>query len=125
MPRFVVLEHSTPPGNSRPLHWDFMLESGDVLRTWALAAEPSTGPVVPAELLPDHRMAYLDYEGPVSGGRGTVRRWDAGSYEVVAETDDSLVLALSGQRLSGTARLSLIDDGDRPWQFEYSADPAP
>lgn len=24
--------------------------------------------------MPDHRSVYLDYEGPVSGGRGTVRR---------------------------------------------------
>jgi len=28
--------------------------------------------------LPDHRRDYLDYEGPISGGRGVVRRVETG-----------------------------------------------
>ena len=122
MPRYVVLRHETPPGYSRPTHWDFLLESGDVLRTWALAEEPTGGRVIAAESLADHRLAYLDVEGLVSGGRGTVTRWDAGTYELVSETDELLVLTLSGERLSGTVRLSLIGGGDQRWQFEYSAE---
>jgi hypothetical protein len=122
MPRYVVLEHKTPPSYLRPTHWDFMLESGDALRTWALAEEPCVGRAIAAELLADHRTAYLDYEGPVSGDRGSVTRWDAGTYELVSETDDILIFSLSGERLSGTARLSLIDDGGQRWEFEYSAD---
>lgn len=121
MPRYVVLQHETPQGYSRPTHWDFLFESGDVLRTWTLAEEPSVGRAIVAELLADHRTAYLNYEGPVSGNRGTVRRWDAGTYELVSETDDVLILTLSGERLSGTVRLSAIAVGDRRWQFEYSA----
>ena len=35
-----------------------------------------------AEVLPDHRLAYLDYEGPISGDRGSVTRWDRGTYDV-------------------------------------------
>jgi hypothetical protein len=69
MPRFVILEHDHPE-----LHWDFMLEAGAVLRTWRLAAPPALGQVVAAAASFDHRLLYLDYEGPVSGGRGTVRR---------------------------------------------------
>ena len=33
MPRFVLLEHRW-----NGVHWDFMLEAGDVLRTWAIDA---------------------------------------------------------------------------------------
>ena len=33
MPRFVVLEHTW-----NGVHWDFMLEAGEVLRTWAIDA---------------------------------------------------------------------------------------
>lgn len=29
----------------------------------------------------EHRRLYLDYEGPISGDRGSVRRVDAGTYE--------------------------------------------
>ncbi|HEV2971076.1 MAG TPA: DNA polymerase ligase N-terminal domain-containing protein [Pirellulales bacterium] len=68
------------------VHWDLMLESGAALRTWALAAEPASDILIAAEQLPDHRLAYLDYEGPISGDRGTVIRWDAGHFELLSET---------------------------------------
>ena len=35
---------------------------------------------VDAEASFDHRLVYLDYEGPVSGDRGRVRRVDAGTF---------------------------------------------
>ena len=80
MPRFVILEHDWPTR-----HWDFFLESGPVLRAWRLLAEPAPGRVVPSEPNAEHRRLYLDYEGPVSGGRGNVVRWDAGTFEWIAE----------------------------------------
>ena len=39
-----------------------------------------------ATRLPDHRLAYLEYEGPVSGNRGVVRRIDSGKYEIDGNT---------------------------------------
>ena len=66
MPRFVVLRHDGPQG----LHWDFMLEMGQGLATWALNREPDAAGPIPAEALPEHRLAYLDYEGSLSGDRG-------------------------------------------------------
>jgi hypothetical protein len=106
MPRFVILEHDHPA-----LHWDLMLEDGDVLRTWRLAAPPRPGENVPAGRIADHRKAYLDYEGPVSGGRGTVSRWDAGTYTVVGEGDGWLSVNLEGARVRGPARLSTSGPG--------------
>jgi hypothetical protein len=76
MPRFVLLEHDHP----RP-HWDLMLEAGSVLWTWRLPQVPSPPCTLPVERLPDHRLLYLDYEGPVSGARGTVRRVLSGTFE--------------------------------------------
>ena len=86
MPRFVLLRHDCPPDYERPSHWDLMLESDGVLRTWRLAALPQTPPdSMEAEELADHRLAYLEYEGPVGGERGTVSRVDAGTFETLAE----------------------------------------
>jgi len=104
MPRFVTLTHDHPF-----LHWDFMLEQADSLRTWRLHEQPDApGPIV-AEPLPDHRLEYLDYEGPVSGDRGTVCRWDAGDYILVDEPSNAssgrIVIRLAGGRLRGTAVL--------------------
>src|SRR4051812_22116435 len=101
MPRYVVLHHELPPG-PRPSHWDLMLEHGSALRTWAIEGElaPSQE-ALQAQALPDHRIEYLTYEGPVSGGRGAVTRWDAGSYELELDTPQELRLSLAGQRLQG------------------------
>jgi hypothetical protein len=97
MPRFVVLTHDHPT-----LHWDLMLEAGPILRTWRLAQPPDVDGPIDAEVLPDHRLLYLDYEGPVSDGRGSVARWDRGEYELVAGTTDDRVLAeFNGEKLRG------------------------
>jgi len=100
MPRYVILEHDHPV-----LHWDLMLETGGALRTWRLALPPSAGDIIAAKPLGEHRLAYLDYEGPVSGNRGTVTQWDRGDFEVVEQTDERLVVRLRGRRLRGTATL--------------------
>ena len=100
MPRFVILEHDHPE-----LHWDFMLEVGGVLRTWRLTAPPRPGSAIPATVSFDHRLFYLDYEGPVSGNRGHVVAWDRGTF--VGEVGDGaeVEVRLQGQRVNGTARL--------------------
>ncbi len=101
MPRFVILEHDHPT-----LHWDFMLESGDHLQTWRLSAIPKPGLVIPAEASFNHRLLYLDYEGPISGGRGTVRRWDHGTFAWIDQDEACLKISLQGQRLRGIASLT-------------------
>jgi hypothetical protein len=106
MPRFVILEHDHPS-----LHWDFMLEAGEVLRTWRLAEPPQPGREVPAEPSFDHRLFYLDYEGPVSGGRGLVSRWDAGTFAWEMEQNDRVVVSLQGLRLEGQIVLTRLADG--------------
>ncbi len=106
MPRFVVLFHETPPGSERPAHWDLMLESAGTLLTWALAAAPQPGKKISAEALPDHRLSYLDYEGPVSRDRGQVSRWDAGHYTLQQESDGELIFQLSGDKLQCVATLT-------------------
>ncbi|MCA9075725.1 MAG: hypothetical protein KDA93_11875 [Planctomycetaceae bacterium] len=109
--RFVILTHDHPF-----LHWDFMLESGDVLRTWRLEREPQSGVDFRATELPDHRRMYLDYEGPVSGDRGTVRRWDAGTYSISGESSNELTIDIAGEHTCGTITLRKTDVADE-WTF--------
>jgi hypothetical protein len=92
MPRYVILTHDHPFP-----HWDFMLEREDSLATWRLLDEPAAGRTCRAEALPDHRLHYLDYEGPVSGGRGAVARWDVGTYDYPDPTETSAI-RLEGRR---------------------------
>ncbi len=78
--RFVVLHHQFPAGHARVEHWDLMLESEGKLKTWSLAELPRAGLVTSAIELSDHRIEYLEYEGPVSHNRGSVTRVLAGTY---------------------------------------------
>jgi len=114
--RYVVLRHETPPGYPRPLHWDFMLEDNGSLLTWALEAEPVAGGVILAEQLAAHRLAYLDFEGEVSG-RGKVTQFDAGRFNWLARRGDFISVELSGGKLAGRATLQLASDR---WQIAFA-----
>jgi len=116
MPRFVILTHDFPT-----LHWDFMLEKEAALRTWRLSREADAGGKIDAIPLPEHRIAYLDYEGPVGGNRGNVTRWDFGNYQTLAESVESLEVELQGNRLKGRATILRLEDGT--WTFECIPSP--
>lgn len=138
MPRFVLLYHRCPPGYPRPSHWDLMLESGDMLRTWALAALPRAWQAahsrtlhkgdcpplgseneVEALQLADHRLAYLHFEGALSEQRGTVFRVAEGNYCVQGdETDNRLDCTLDGDTLTGRFTLRRGEQSAEQWTLE-------
>ncbi len=115
MPRFVLLEHCWDG-----VHWDFMLEAGAVLRTWAIDARIVKGVDLPARALGDHRRIYLEYEGEVSGNRGSVRRLDEGTYRVLLWSADHVRVELAGSQLVGEVELRCVEsgsDGVTSWNF--------
>ncbi len=108
--RFVLLEHDTrsaaaaagkPPAEA--VHWDLMVEAAadQPLRTWRLLRDPRGGRETPVEPLGPHRREYLTYEGEISGGRGRVRRVDAGEARWLGETDGEARFELMGGELRG------------------------
>lgn len=101
MPRFALVAHDHPFD-----HWDLFLEAGPVLRTWRLIPRLVPGITIPAEATPDHRLSYLDYEGPISGGRGHVSRVDSGDFTWEAEDADSLSIQVTGKVIVGRLVIS-------------------
>jgi len=140
MPRFVLLYHDCPPHYARPSHWDLMLEDGDVLRTWALerlpcewhAAQSRTAVVhagcppisetneVAAQQLGDHRRDYLEYEGEMSGDRGSVSRVAAGMFTSEKDSPAGWQLSLIGDIVSGVVVLRRIPLSDVHWTLSCS-----
>ncbi|MEL6330585.1 MAG: hypothetical protein AAFR38_13080 [Planctomycetota bacterium] len=102
----VLLEHALPDGTR---HLDWMLERASNaerrLVTFRLESglDPCEEPVFEAERIGDHRAAYLEFEGEVSGGRGVVRRvWRRPLLSLIETPSVHRIELADGVRLTGT-----------------------
>lgn len=112
--RFVVLRHELPAGSGRRSHWDLMLEVEGTLWTWELLEPLAVDAPQTARRLPDHRLEYLLLEGPVSGGRGTVKRAASGCFAGVWDFFSGTLSALLVGPPSGALELRRRDDDSNP-----------
>jgi hypothetical protein len=110
MPRFVLLAHDRP----HP-HLDLLLERDGVLKAWRLPAEFTPTRPAEAEAIADHRLLYLDYEGPVCGDRGRVVRRDAGELDWLHADPDRMLVRVGGAEVNGVFELVRVA-GER-WRF--------
>lgn len=113
--RFVVHRHQ-----ARHLHFDFRLEMGGTLRSWAVPKGPPPEPGIRrlAIQVEDHPLDYINFAGEIPQGEygaGSVEIWDKGEFELEKETADRLEFSLRGEKLSGGYVL-LRTDG-KNWLF--------
>lgn len=113
MPRYAILLHDHPF-----IHWDLLLEHGPVCLAWRLMERPDHAARIEAQKLPDHRLMYLDYEGLVSGDRGSVKKWDVGTFEWLVDQPQTIRVKLAGCQIHGDVSLSQIEDLSWQWYCE-------
>jgi bifunctional non-homologous end joining protein LigD len=116
---FVVQKH-----RASHLHYDFRIEHGGVMLSWAVAKGPSLDPTVRrlAMMTEPHPMDYNAFEGVIPEGEyggGTVMVWDRGTWEPESPDVDralakgDLKMRLHGRKMKGS--WVLVRMRDRQW----------
>jgi DNA ligase D-like protein (predicted 3'-phosphoesterase) len=125
-PIFAVQKHA-----ARQLHYDFRLQIGRKLKSWAVPKGPSVDPKDKrmAVEVEDHPLAHAKFEGVIPDGEygaGTVMVWDTGTFRNISKRDHQAVpitralesghvaVWLQGKRLRGGYALRRIVAGKKP-----------
>jgi len=119
-PIFVIQKH-----DASTLHYDFRIESGGVLKSWAVPKGPSTNPREKRLAMPteDHPKEYAKFEGIIPEGEygaGPSIVWDSGTYRNLSEKNGQEIpldqalhqgrvkIWLDGEKLKGGYALTRI-----------------
>ena len=114
--RFVIQQHA-----ARTLHYDFRLQVGRVLKSWAVPKGLSTDPREKrlAVEVEDHSLSHGRFEGRIGSGRVII--WDAGTYRSLTEgpvdkalENGHLSFWLEGEKLRGGWTLQRTSAGAKP-----------
>lgn len=114
---FVVQHHL-----ARKDHYDFRLEYGGVLKSWAVPKGPSYDIKDRrlAVMVEDHPLSYRNFEGTIPKGEyggGTIMIWDRGYWKPLSDPEEglkkgSLKFTLAGSRLKGNWTLVRFKEND-------------
>ncbi|MBV9401198.1 MAG: DNA ligase D [Bryobacterales bacterium] len=118
-----ALQYCVQRHHATRLHYDFRLEAGGALKSWAVPKGPTLDPGEKrlAMMVEDHPLEYGGFEGVIPKGNygaGSVMLWDRGTYELLddASADEQLARGdfkfhLNGEKLRGDFALVRMKRG--------------
>jgi DNA ligase D-like protein (predicted 3'-phosphoesterase) len=118
--RFVVQEH-----HATSLHYDFRLEIGGVLKSWAIPKVPPKTTALKrlAMQTEDHPVSYINFSGVIPKGNygaGRVIIWDKGNFDLEKNESSEILFNLNGLKLKGPYALIKPEGsrfGESAWLF--------
>jgi len=111
---FVVQEH-----HATHLHYDFRLEMDGVLKSWTVPKEPplEVGVKRLAIQVDDHDISYAKFHGEIKDGygKGSVKIWDSGTYDVESLHEKKIIFILHGKKMKGIYVLLKFEKAKNGW----------
>src|ERR1019366_8096449 len=116
--QFCVQRH-----HASHLHYDFRLEVGETLKSWAVPKGPTLDPEQKrlAMMVEDHPVEYGGFEGVIPKGNygaGSVMLWDRGTYQLLGDATAQEQLArgdfkfhVDGEKIKGDFAIVHIKRG--------------
>jgi len=113
--KFVIQQHT----KADQVHWDLMLQTGEVLHTYRLEvpAKELSHQANTAVRISDHPLKFLTYQGSVNQGKGSVEIADTGTYQLLSQSEKCWNLKFDGKIIKGNATLSRVNDNN--WQLLF------
>ena len=116
---YTIQEH-----HASHLHWDLRLEMNRTLKSWAIPKSPPTKKGIKrlAIQVEDHPLNYAKFQGEIKEGygKGIVKIYDAGTYELKSWSPKKIEINIKGKKLKGNFVLIKTNYGSKPeksWLF--------
>jgi hypothetical protein len=101
------------------VHYDLMLETPLLLWTWRFREFPGTEAEQECERIKDHERKFLEYEGELSAGNGSVSIVEGGTFDLLSAHEDQIHITARGQKIAGACRL--VKRGENQWVLKCEA----
>lgn len=109
--KFCVQEHF-----AKRHHFDLRLEMDGVAKSWAIPKNfPEKGERRLAIQVEDHSLDYMEFEGVIEEGygKGVVKLWDKGEYELLKRGEKEVKFKLNGEKLKGIYALIKFERAEK------------
>ena len=116
---YSIIKHTL---SDYTFHYDFLIKKNDILQCWQFSsiANIEIGELIFCKKIFDHRLKYLNYQGPISNNRGKVQIIQNGFLEIIIQEDNLVRFRIDSELLNGNFEIRKIQS--EAWEFKKLSD---